>query len=764
MKIPIPTTLIVRSFLIFLTTFSCNYLMAQPALKTGKGYMNITKGLNGGTFEAGDILEIRATISITSGTFATVRYIDTIPANTTYVAGSMRLMSNEGVPYRTYTDAGNDDGGIYNSTNKTLKLHTGGMTSVGLKANSTDPMVDINNAPWLNNASKPSFFGNTSIVCASYRIRINAVSVNTVITTKGGAFYYANNDVPKIAALPAFKLKIVPDLGLCENKVARNSVLEFEGTFGRGTTQKRSTNSTLVPVTGYTYTNFTANSPNDGSYSLVNNTSANGSTNSNAPYGGNVPARVFNIWNIGGDHSGATNTALGNPAVAPGTNGGYMLVVNASYVNGVAITQPVSSLCDETYYEFSAWFRNICKYCGCDADGRGVFNSSGGSTGYTTAIPGDSSGVKPNLTFEIDGESLYTSGDLLYTGQWVKKGFIFKTRPGQNNIVISIRNNSSGGGGNDWAMDDLSLSICGPGIAVTPTMIADCNNNYITMEATVKYFEQNYGAYIWEKSVNGGATWTTTPHSGTKIPLSTSDGQFQYTVQYPMFLTSQSDSGSRYRLRVAANSGNLSSAPCSYIDTTVASLSIFDCTVLPVDLIAFNGNSLNNKNTLNWKTQRELNPSSYTLQRSTDGINYTGIVTLPSQNLPGTNSYRYPDPLIADAKTYYRILIKDLSTGRSKYTSTVTLNGTTSQRPSTINVLGNPFTGNIGVEIFASQEEDVRVSLFDVYGRIIKTIRSTVEAGYKKVDLNGLESYAPGVYALKIEMGNQTITRKVLKK
>jgi hypothetical protein len=282
------------------------------------------------------------------------------------------------------------------------------------------------------------------------------------------------------------------------------------------------------------------------------------------------------------------------------------------------------------------------------------------------------------------------------------------------------------------------------------------------MAATVKYFQQNYGSYVWEKSTNGGSTWTTTAISGNVTPQLVS-GQYEYTVQYPAFLTTTADDGDRYRLRVASNTGNLATNTCSYIDTTVASLTIFDCQVLPVNFLSFNGSSANLKNTLRWATQREVNPSTYTLERSLDGNVYTTVTTLGSLNQEGTNNYRYTDPLASGKKTWYRILIKDLTTEKTKYTNIVVLNGAASERPSTIGVLENPFSDVINIEIAAGQEENVTVGLYDIYGRVIRSGKYSVENGYRRISLENLGSYTSGFYLLKVGMGNQTVTKKLIK-
>ena len=84
-------------FLLLLSFMSVHRVMSQAGVLTGKSYVNITKGVSGGTIEPGDILEIRATIAVSRIganailSISRAHFVDTIPANTTFVAGSLRI-------------------------------------------------------------------------------------------------------------------------------------------------------------------------------------------------------------------------------------------------------------------------------------------------------------------------------------------------------------------------------------------------------------------------------------------------------------------------------------------------------------------------------------------------------------------------------------------------------------------------------------------------------------------------------------------------
>src|SRR6185295_9377177 len=104
----------VLAYLIFLFLAIPSFAQVQ----TGKSYINVSKNSTGGTFEPGDTLEIRAAIAV--GNFAAfsitqVRYNDTINANFTYLANSLKIITNEGLTFRSYTDIASDDAAMFNN-------------------------------------------------------------------------------------------------------------------------------------------------------------------------------------------------------------------------------------------------------------------------------------------------------------------------------------------------------------------------------------------------------------------------------------------------------------------------------------------------------------------------------------------------------------------------------------------------------------------------------------------------------------------------
>jgi hypothetical protein len=730
--------------LFFLLAFE-QHLAAQ--VQTGKSYINISKNTTGGTFEPGDTLEIRAAIAV--GNFAAfsitqVRYNDTINANFTYLPGTLKIITNEGLPFRSYTDAASDDAAMFSNINKTLRINMG--KTAGVATNTGNAVTGGGTIAYND---KPSFYGGVCIMVASFRVRINAtVTYNSLLTMPGGAFRYTQAAVAKTAAFTPSNLMVFQNIGVCPNYIGGNAVIENNGTFGSGTTKNRSA-SAIVP--GYTFINFSSNQPNDGFYGIANNTSAAAATNNGVPYPDN--SRVFTVWDIIGDHTGAASPIAGNPATPVGTSGGYMAVVNASYAISPAIQQNITNLCPSTYYDFSAWFRNICSKCSCDSNGHGALNAL-----FNGPYP---PGVKPNLTFQLNGIDYYTTGDIAYDGQWVKKGFTYLTGAAQTSFTLSIRNNSPGGGGNDWAVDDVNLSTCVPDLLLKYNPeLKTCKDAQIDLSAKVRCYFPNYVYYKWQKSLDGGITWLETGVNGVGTPTLVS-GQWEYTATYPLFIATMADSGNRYRAVVATTPANLSNINCSYSNNASTFLNIINCgVILNVNLKSFAGQAIQSRANLNWTVSTGSNINYFEIEKSIDGINFSAAGKLYAGNTVTKTNYQFIDREEIGAVSYYRLKVTDHE-GIFSYSPIIVL--TDKRIDFEIKSVTNPVTDYIVLDLTVPQQSRVTFQLTDIFGHLIFQKQTAAKKGWNKIKLNITNNLNEGIYILTVNNGNITLNKRIIK-
>ncbi len=745
-----------------LTVFYCilSLMVCAQNIDFGKSYVNITKGLNGGTVENGDTLEIRASFVVRNGTYDSCAYFDAIPAGTTFIPGSIRVLTNEGKIYKQFTDAYGDDAGFI----------SGPFVRINLGYSSTNPATATRRGR-VANTHKPSFYGSTCIMIASFRVKVTAATGTNISIGSGSVTYKNGNSPIQTTNFPTNTVRVYKNMAICSNTVGVNAIgTEFNGTFGSGKPRNRGV-SANVPA-GYTYRTFTTNNPNDYSYGVANNTSTqtNYSTHNNwsKPDNSAPSHRVFSVWDIIGDHTGAANPYTGNaPAdTVPNSNAGYMLVVNAAYRIDSAFQQDISGLCPNTYYEISCWMRNICSKCGCDSNGKGATNSSG-PVMYIPTATGDSSGVYPNITFEIDGIDYYSTGNIQYTGEWVKKGFTFLTGPSQTGFTLKFFNNAPGGGGNDWALDDISVATCSPNMKYSPSLNPIiCQGNALTLYDTVRSYFDNYTHYKWQRSTNGGASWTdVTSPSGPATPYwNGSDWEYVNSYTVPPAHTQVTDSADMYRLVVATTSTNLNNANCRFTDQgNIITMSVIDCGIpLATQFISFSGR-LNEDNSvrLDWSCNRESELLFYDIEKSFDGNSFARIGTLNSHRDNGAelNIYSFTDAVVS-RNVYYRVAMRNHA-GQRLYTRHILLSP--AYHSFELLTAINPFTDKLQFDVAAHKDARLSAVLIDISGKIIRQSRFNITRGINRLQMHDNGGLPAGIYTLRIMADGNMLQKRVVK-
>jgi hypothetical protein len=754
-----------------------SFSQATAPLKFGNSYVNISKKTVGGPVQPGDTLEIRTNFYVNqtyngSGNIYKVRYLDNLPTNTAILPNdSLRLITNEGKTFRKYTYASGDDAGTYTAApplpgDYHIRINMG---SAPTSPAGADPMGIVNTTGTSTlqaGVSKPLFSAG-SIFCTAFRVVVTGGYGDTITLGAGEVRYKFTNSTSvadTVLAATQYRILISAPTALCSSTTSTNFAAEFGGTFGSGVGLNRSTGPAF-PIPNYIY--LPASSPttsiNDGYYAIVNNTSPTSSTYVNAnrqPSCGTLantnPQSCYNrefggFWYIGGDHTGTT-TAAGNAPASATQNAGYMLVVNADLATSEAYHQVITGLCPNTYYQFSAWIKNICPNCGID---------SNGVAEYTP-------GVLPNLTLVIDSIDRISSGSLDTLG-WQQRGFTFLTGATQTSITISIRNNAPGGGGNDWALDDITLATCPPNLTLTPSKPDTlCYGSDDSVKFSITSYVNNYTSWALQKSVDGGTTWVpagldTLNHAdtGTGAPVYNAlTGLYGYTVTR-YFQVPATTSESIYRIVVASTAANLTTTGCFYTASQPKYIYGVDCMIaLPTTLLSFTGQQQNGYGNLQWTTTNEVPNLFYDLQRSDDGIHFTTLTTLPASALPGQDgSYQFADPTPLTSQTYYRI---DIVTGSiSRYSNLVLLSNNNIQFG--VRSVLNPFVDQINIGLTAPADGTAVLNLVDLYGRYIRRAQQPVTQGLNSLSLGGLGNLPAATYILQIQYNDQQVTEKVVK-
>lgn len=721
-----------RAMLLFI-----GFLQLIPSLGKAQNvysytYQNVTRNNGGGTLEQGDTIEVRALVRVVDQT-DNFFFRDSIDPGTEFIPNSLKVITNEGLIIDDYTDAGDNDRGIsfIDGGFNLLRINLGKNTNRARTTNynSRSPGGEV------TPGDIPQFYGNTLFLVA-FRVKITANFGDIIHLTSN--FFNDTKDI----RLEYPGIKIIKNQSLCKDFSSASFTAESD--FGSGTVKNRTLE---VTAPGYIKYPLSATGPGDGYYSVVNNTSANGTTNDAGPYNPN-PARVWGVWDIIGDHTGATDPVAGNPPtpITPSTNGGYMLVVNAAFPTGEVYRDTIKDVCPNTYYEFSAWIRNICGKCAINEESEQTF------------LPG----VQPNLAFTVNDVDYYTTGNIPYEPRgWVKRGFIYKTGPTETSFAITIKNNAPGGGGNDWVIDDIKLATCYPNLIMNPSDTAKvCAGLLTQISDTVKSYYNNYTSYCWEKSLDNGVTWASTGNCGTGVPAIV-DGLYQYVVD-SVFTPVAADSGVYLRLKVATTSANLNDVNCSVNNSQKVYLKVYsvDCSVLENTAVALDGKLAQNRAVLQWVAQNEQGLKEYHIEKSLDGIHFYTSGIVPALNTIEDAHYKYDDPEPVYGQAYYRIKIVKKNVGYQKFSNSIVLQN--SNAPFKMSVI-NPFKNDLEVDLFVPQQGKVNLLLYDIYGKIVDKKMVQISKGRSKVVFENTGGLMPGVYILRAIHNNTTLQRKLIK-
>lgn len=190
-------------------------------------------------------------------------------------------------------------------------------------------------------------------------------------------------------------------------------------------------------------------------------------------------------------------------------------------------------------------------------------------------------------------------------------------------------------------------------------------------------------------------------------------------------------------------------------------------TVLPVELISFNGKMLDNTIALNWTTLSEQNTKEFIIERSTNGM---GFYTIGTENATGYSNqkidYNFIDNEIdvSIQKYYYRLKIVDFD-GTFSYSPIVVIS-INAFKTNEIKIYPNPFKEVITIDFNFSESKNSKLVLFDNNGKIAFTKTITIPSNKTTIELNELIHLPKGVYYLNI-FDNETSlilrTEKIIK-
>ncbi len=186
-----------------------------------------------------------------------------------------------------------------------------------------------------------------------------------------------------------------------------------------------------------------------------------------------------------------------------------------------------------------------------------------------------------------------------------------------------------------------------------------------------------------------------------------------------------------------------------------------NCSKVPIELLHFNGEVLQEGNLLKWSTATEIENDYFSLHRSTNGVDYE---MLHQQKGAGTVSvpqnYQFLDRTASSGSSYYQLQQTDFDGTET------TVGDLTLQRGETglsiLNIIPMPVKNQFDLLLTHNQHELVQIQIHNHLGQLVYSQARALNPQLNILQLN-VEGLPRGVYLLSVRGKDTLVSEKLLK-
>ncbi|WNM18126.1 T9SS type B sorting domain-containing protein [Flavobacterium capsici] len=252
------------------------------------------------------------------------------------------------------------------------------------------------------------------------------------------------------------------------------------------------------------------------------------------------------------------------------TNPGKMLLINANGDPGVFYKKKITGLCDTTNYEFSFWAASL-------------YNINSNLCSENNGL-----GVPVNFKIEVWDVNETQILNSVVTGNinnsttinFQQYGLVFSTLSGQSEVIVKISNNNQQSGcGNDLAIDEIKIQLCGDNPILSSVEYE--NNSIFCAEDTPINFTLNLensslgNYFLWQQSIDE-INWTNIDD----IPSQFNNNTINFNITNIVSTT-------HFRVAFASSTSNLSNDDfkCSWY-SNIFTIRVLSSTDAPVSFFS----------------------------------------------------------------------------------------------------------------------------------------------------------------------------------
>jgi hypothetical protein len=243
------------------------------------------------------------------------------------------------------------------------------------------------------------------------------------------------------------------------------------------------------------------------------------------------------------------------------------------------------------------------------------------------------------------------------------------------------------------------------------------------------YVANDFGVY---RTTNGGTTWQREGNGMPFVPAM----DFSYSVS----------DGKRY-LRVATHGRSAFETDLDFI--------------VPVELVSFTAQVVNNDVELKWTTSTELNNSGFEIERSVEGEEFKSIAFVPGfGTTTEPKQYSYTDVSVSGLLRY-RLKQIDLD-GSFEYSEIIEVHSILNPSFELKQNYPNPFNPITNIVYTVPSDGNVILKIFNSVGEVIEELISEFQTEGRYEVVWNSEKYPSGVYYYKLIAGRYSDVKKMI--
>ena len=178
---------------------------------------------------------------------------------------------------------------------------------------------------------------------------------------------------------------------------------------------------------------------------------------------------------------------------------------------------------------------------------------------------------------------------------------------------------------------------------------------------------------------------------------------------------------------------------------------------LPIELLSFDVKPTRSAVSVTWSTVSEKNNSYFTIERSTDGVNFETISIVSSKAKGGNSNtvidYSYVDLHPLTGTSYYRLKQTDIDSKEAVFE----IKAVTFTKSALVNIYPTPVVNTLNVEASGLGDSNSTIELYSILGELL--IKKSIHSDQLRLDVSKLPS---GMYTVVVSNGNFNHTQVIV--